>query len=218
MELSTNPIEGILQVLKICHQNSLQALQMTQLQKLEVEEIRRENGFLRKEMAYQQTLISDLHDDFAKKLNSELYKLTVSFENEIKHLKLQNQDMQLKLEDLSRPKRPGSKSPQPQSLTQSRSQTPTVPKTSKVPQDFANELNNRLRQASSKNQHKEIKKLLQHGADVNTRTNLNLTPLHFAGMFIKLSISKHCSRNLQNLKLRLRSVDISRFYSHSDFK
>ena len=126
MELSTNPIEGILQVLKICHQNSLQALQMTQLQKLEVEEIRRENGFLRKEMAYQQTLISDLQDDFAKKLNSELYKLTVSFENEIKHLKLQNQDMQLKLEDLSRAKRPGSKSPQPQTqiLTQSRSQTP----------------------------------------------------------------------------------------------
>ena len=215
MELSTNPIEGILQVLKICHQNSLQALQMTQLQKLEVEEIRRENGFLRKEMAYQQTLISDLQDDFAKKLNSELYKLTVSFENEIKHLKLQNQDMQLKLEDLSRAKRPGSKSPQPQTqiLTQSRSQTPTVPKTSKVPQDFANELNNRLRQASSKNQHKEIKKLLQHGADVNTRTNLNLTPLHFAGMFIEC-LYPQCFRNFQNVKLRFHNVDISCFFCH----
>ena len=201
MELSANPGEGLLQVLQICQQNLSQALEMTQKQKVEIEEIKTENATLLQKVIQQQEIISELQKKVARNEN---------FTTEIHDLKLVSQSF------------PKVQNPKVKEIINkeddfgntrlhqaSRQHNPRlVQRLIELGADintYNNELSTPLHEAvsgRSSNAEETVKILLQNGAEVNAKKLDGQTPLHDADFQLSTVLIQH------GADVRTKDVDL----------
>ena len=184
MELSANPGEGLLQVLQICQQNLSQALEVTQKQKLEIEEIKTENTSLLQKLVQQQEIISELQKKVARNENftSEVLDLKVLSQS---FPKVQNPKVKKLIteeDDFGNTKlHKASKDCNPR----------LVQRLIELGADVNannNELSTPLHEAMGQHQYdgendnylKTFEVLLQNGANIHAKNFSGQTPLHFA--------------------------------------